>query len=305
MMKAAGARLQWGGLGLLMILTLSGCTGDRELAVMRNDLDRMNRQLLQLQVAQEVGRTKPRELVQQEMEGDRRTIADLKAGFDDLKQQVSVLAERMDESGHQLNQRMSTLESKLTAGAPQTLTGSGPSSSSSAQTPAPTASPGPSGQSPGATPPATAPASPEAKRLYQAALGDYQRGKFDLAAQGFRAYLQQAPNGDVADTAQYYLAESLYSAKDYRNAIAEFERLVRDFPQSPQVPGALLKTGYAYYEIKDGTQGRRALRTLIEKYPMSREAKLAEERLRLEERSGSSRPAPGSPSAATSRPPSR
>jgi len=276
-----------------MILTLTGCTADHELAVIRNDLDRMNRQLLQLQVAQEVGRTKPRELVQQEMEGERRNIADLKAGLDELRQQVGVLAERVDESGHQFNQRMSTLEAKLAAGAPQTLTGTG--SSSSAQTSATPASPGPAGQSPGSTPPTTAPASPEAKRLFQAALGDYQRGKFDLAAQGFRAYLQQAPNGDVADTAQYYLAESLYSAKDYRNAIAEFERLVRDYPQSPQVPSALLKTGYAYYEIKDGTQGRRALRTLIEKYPMSREAKLAEERLRLEERSGSARPTTGSP----------
>jgi tol-pal system protein YbgF len=305
MMKSAGARLQRGGLGLLMIVALTGCTADPELAVIRNDLDRMNRQLLQLQVAQEVGRTKPRELVQQEMEGERRNIADLKAGLDDLRQQVGVLAERVDESGHQLNQRMSTLEAKLAAGAPQTLTGTGPGSSPSAQTSATTASPGSAGQSPGSTPPTTSPAAPEAKRLYQAALGDYQRGKFDLAAQGFRAYLQQAPNGDVADTAQYYLAESLYSAKDYRNAIAEFERLVRDYPQSPQVPSALLKTGYAYYEIKDGTQGRRALRTLIEKYPMSREAKLAEERLRLEERSGSARPTTGSPSASTSRPQTR
>jgi TolA-binding protein len=65
---------------------------------------------------------------------------------------------------------------------------------------------------------------------------------------------------------------------------------VQDFPQSPQVPSALLKTGYAYYEIKDGVQGRRALRTLVEKYPASKEAKLAEERLRLEDRTGAGRP---------------
>jgi len=134
------------------------------------------------------------------------------------------------------------------------------------------------------------PSSAEAKRLYQAALGDYQRGKFDLAAQGFRSYLEQAPGGDVADTAQYYLGESLYSAKDYRGAITEFERLVRDFPQSSQAPSALLKTGYAYYEIKDGVQGRRILRTLVETYPTSKEAKLAEERLRLEDRTGAGRP---------------
>jgi TolA-binding protein len=98
----------------------------------------------------------------------------------------------------------------------------------------------------------------------------------------------------VADTAQYYLGESLYSAKDYRGAIAEFERLARDFPQSPQAPSALLKTGYAYYELKDSVQGRRVLRTLVEKYPTSKEAKLAEERLRLEDRAGAGRPTTGS-----------
>ena len=70
--------------------------------------------------------------------------------------------------------------------------------------------------------------------------------------------------------------------------------MVRDFPQSSQAPSALLKTGYAYYEIKDGSQGRRVLRTLVEKYPTSKEAKLAEERLRLEDRTGAGRPTTGS-----------
>jgi TolA-binding protein len=53
----------------------------------------------------------------------------------------------------------------------------------------------------------------------------------------------------------------------------------------------LLKTGYAYYEMKDSIQGRRTLRTLIEKYPFSKEAKLAEERLKLEDRAATGRSA--------------
>jgi tol-pal system protein YbgF len=289
-MNAAGSRLLSWGVGLCALMMVGGCTSDRELAIIRNDLDRVNRQLLQLQVAQEVSQTKPRELVQRELEADRRNVADLKAGLDELRQQVGVLAERLDESGQRLNQRISALEARLSGGAASPSAGSGPPSSAVGQ--APQSAPSPA---PGAATPVESPGSAEAKRLYQAALSDYQRGKFDLAAQGFRAYLQQAPRGDVADTAQYYLAESMYSAKDYQNAIAEFERLVRDYPQSPQVPSALLKTGYAYYEIKDGIQGRRALRTLIERYPLSREAKLAEERLRLEDRSGAGRSATGSP----------
>jgi tol-pal system protein YbgF len=280
MMKAAGSRLPWGSLGVLVTLVLAGCSGERELAILRNDMERMNRQLLQLQVSQEVAQSKPRDLA----EGERRNIADMKTGLDELRQQLNVLAERMEASDVQMSRRIGALEARVTPGAAPAPVGSRPSPSATGQTP-PSSSP--TGESPGSPP---SPGSQEAKRLYQAALGDYQRGKFDLAAQGFRTYLEQSPRGDVADTAQYYLGESLYSAKDYRNAIAEFERLVQDFPQSPQVPSALLKTGYAYYEIKDGVQGRRALRTLVEKYPASKEAKLAEERLRLEDRTGAGRP---------------
>jgi tol-pal system protein YbgF len=290
-MKAAGSRRPWRGLMVVATLALTACAAERDIAILRNDMERMNRQLLQLQVSQEVAQSKPQELVQRELEGERRNIADMKAGFDELRQQVSVLTERLEASNVQIHHRLGTLEAKLDPGASPAPIGSRPGPSGTGHPPLSSAPPG---GSPGSTPPVASPSSPEARRLYQAALGDYQRGRFDLAAQGFRAYLEQAPGGDVADTAQYYLGESLYSAKDYHGAITEFEHLVRDFPQSPQAPSALLKTGYAYYEIKDSVQGRRVLRTLVEKYPTSREAKLAEERLRLEDRAGAGRPTTGS-----------
>jgi tol-pal system protein YbgF len=286
-MKAARSRLPWGGLAVLATLALTACAQERDIAILRNDMERMNRQLMQMQVSQEVSQSKPREPVQRELEGERRSIADMKAGLDELRQQVSVLTERLEASNVQMSRRVGALEAKVHPGASSTPLGSRAAPSGTAQTPLPGS---PTGDSPETFPTAVSPSSVEAKRLYQAALGDYQRGKFDLAAQGFRTYLQQAPTGDVADTAQYYLGESLYSAKDYRGAITEFERLVRDFPQSPQVPSAFLKTGYAYYEIKDSVQGRRALRTLIEKYPTSNDAKLAEAKLRLEDRTGAGRP---------------
>jgi tol-pal system protein YbgF len=291
-MKAAGSRLPWGGLAMLATLALTACAQDRDIAILRNDMERMNRQLMQMQVSQEVSQSKPRELAQREWEAERRNIADMRAGLDELRQQVSVLTERLEASNVQMSRRVGALEAKVNPGASPAPPGGRLSPSGAGQPPLPGA---PTGELPGSTPPTGAPSSAEAKRLYQAALGDYQRGKFDLAAQGFRTYLEQAPGGDVADTAQYYLGESLYSAKDYRGAITEFERLVRDFPQSPQAPSALLKAGYAYYEIKDGVQGRRVLRTLVEKYPTAKETKLAEERLRLEERTGAGRPTTSAP----------
>ena len=289
-MRAARSRLRGGLIGLALLLGLAGCTSDRELAVIRNDVERMNRQLIQLQVGQELAQARPREIVQRELEGDRRNIADTKAAVDELKRQVGVVTEKLEETEYQFNQRLNTLEAKLTSPAPQAVPGS-ESASPPPGPPAPSAPPaGPAASPAGPQPPADAATAASAKRVYQAALTDYQRGKFDLAVQGFRTYLNQAPHGDVADTAQYYLAESLDSKKDFRDAIAEYDRLLREFPQSSLVPKAMYKAGLASYAMKDNIQGRRWLRTLIEKYQTTTEAKLAEERLRQEDRVGSGRP---------------
>lgn len=290
MMKAAGSRLglRGGLLGLTLLLGLVGCMADRELAVIRNDVDRMNRQLLQLQVGHEVAQTRPREIVQREMEGDRRNIADLKAGMDELRQQVSVLTEKIEAAEYQLNQRITTLESRSKPGS--SPTGAEPGAAPAGQPPLPSPPSGPAGAGPASQAPAEPAAGADAKRVYQAASTDYNQGKYDLAIQGFRAYLAQAPRGDVADTAQYYLAESLYSKKDYRNAITEYDRLVREYAQSSFVPKAMYKAGLAAYAMNDGVLARRWLRTLIEKYPLTAEAKLAEEQLRREDRAGATRP---------------
>src|SRR5262245_40950924 len=155
MMKAAGSRLPWGGLGVLVTLALMGCAGDREIAILRNDMERMNRQLLQLQVSHEVAQSKPRELV----EGERRNIADMKAGLDELRQQLNVLAERMEASDVQMSRRIGALEARLTAGSSPAPVGSRPMPSTPGQTP-PSSSP--TGESQGSVP---SPGSQEAKRL--------------------------------------------------------------------------------------------------------------------------------------------
>src|SRR5688500_8765029 len=136
MMKAAGSRLPWGGLGFLVTLALAGCAADRELAILRNDMERMNRQLMQLQVAQEVAQTKPKELVQREFEGERRNIADLRVGVDELRQQLSILTERLEASDVQMSRRIGALEARLTPGSAPATLGSRPAPPATGQTPA-------------------------------------------------------------------------------------------------------------------------------------------------------------------------
>jgi tol-pal system protein YbgF len=128
---------------------------------------------------------------------------------------------------------------------------------------------------PGATTPAVDP-----QETYQAAYRDYQRGNFDLAIDGFRDFLSTSANSDLADNASYWIGESLFSQKKYREAIAQFDAVVNKYPKSDKVPGALLKKGYAYISVGERAQGVVQLQYVLHEHPKSQEASLARQKLK-------------------------
>jgi tol-pal system protein YbgF len=115
---------------------------------------------------------------------------------------------------------------------------------------------------------------------YQAAYRDYQKGNFDLAIEGFRDFLSAAPKSDLADNAAYWVGESLFSQKKYREAIAQFDSVVTNFPRSDKVAGALLKKGYSYISLGEKAQGVVQLQYVVHEHPQSPEAGLARQRLK-------------------------
>ena len=131
------------------------------------------------------------------------------------------------------------------------------------------------------TVPAT-PAGPPADPIetYQAAYRDYQRGNYDLAIEGFREYLDGNANSPMADNAAYWIAESLFSQKKYREAIEQFDAVVNRYPKSEKVPGALLKKGYSYINVGERAQGVVQLQYVLHEHPKSQEASLARQKLR-------------------------
>jgi len=101
------------------------------------------------------------------------------------------------------------------------------------------------------------------------------RGNFELAAQGFQAYISQFPNGPRAVESHYYLGECNYANERYLEAAAEFQRVVNDYPTARLVPAAYLKMGRAYLQLEERGLAEKAFRTLIEKYPTTEEASQA------------------------------
>lgn len=116
--------------------------------------------------------------------------------------------------------------------------------------------------------------------IYNAAYRDYQKGNYDLAIQGFQEYLQGNASSDLADNAAYWIGESLFSQKKYREAIAQFDRVVSMYSRSDKVPGALLKKGFSYIALGERAQGIVQLQYVVHEHPTSQEASLARQRLR-------------------------
>ena len=115
---------------------------------------------------------------------------------------------------------------------------------------------------------------------YQAAYRDYQKGNYDLAMAGFREFIEKNPNSEYADNAAYWIAESLFSQKKYREAIQQFDSVVTKYPQSDKVAGALLKKGYAYLAVNERAQGVVQLQYVVHEHPSAPEAALARQKLK-------------------------
>jgi tol-pal system protein YbgF len=151
-----------------------------------------------------------------------------------------------------------------------------------ASAPPPAATPPQTSGGTAATGEMTVPATPAANpsETYQAAYRDYQKGNYDLAIEGFREFLSAAPTSDLADNAAYWVGESLFSQKKYREAIAQFDSVVTNFPRSDKVAGSLLKKGYAYISLGERAQGIVQLQYVVHEHPKSQEASLARQRLK-------------------------
>lgn len=119
---------------------------------------------------------------------------------------------------------------------------------------------------------------------YQAAFELLKEQRYEPAAMAFQQFLVTFPDSELADNAQYWLAESHYVTQMFSEALAEFEVVIEKFPRSRKVPDALLKMGYCNYELKDWAAAREALTRVQEDYSDTTAARLAAQRLsRMEE----------------------
>lgn len=145
---------------------------------------------------------------------------------------------------------------------------------------------GQQGQQSGSTQTASA-ANPAAiQDAYDQAFDLLKQSRYAEAIEAFDGFLGKYPASDLADDAQYWIAEAQYVTRDFDAAQSGFRTVVDRFPESSRVPDALLKIGYIQYETGNVAAARDTLQEVIDRFPGSRVAVSAETRLNRIEQEG-------------------
>jgi tol-pal system protein YbgF len=206
------------------------------------------------------------------------------ARLDTMSTQVQGLSDNLEEIKSRLgklNQQLvdlqntvQSIDAKMSggggAGATPTASNSGGGTSSQ---PASSSLP-PSGAPAGGGP------APSADTLYSNGLRDITGGNYDLARKEFQDYLKFYGDTDLASNAQFYLGEIAYSQKNYQQAVAEYDRVLTNYPKSFKLAPAHLKKGMALVELGQKTSGVRELRDVVRRFPGTEEERRARAKLK-------------------------
>ena len=128
--------------------------------------------------------------------------------------------------------------------------------------------------------------------IYNQAYNDFVQGNYDLAIQGFMAYLGISPNGDKAAAAQYYIGYSYLNQQKYPQAVAAFTRVVNDYPGSEQTPSALYRRAQTELALNETENAIADFKGVIERFPSASESDMAKDQLQ-KLGVGASKPAAG------------
>ena len=116
----------------------------------------------------------------------------------------------------------------------------------------------------------------EADKLFVDAYAQFNGGDYQKAQDEFAKFLAASPQSDLADDAQYWIGECLFSRKDYRRAIPEFRKVIDQYPFGNRVPHAFLKVGLSYLALGDRERATESLETVVQAFPKSEVATVAQ-----------------------------
>jgi tol-pal system protein YbgF len=119
-----------------------------------------------------------------------------------------------------------------------------------------------------------------APELYERGLKKIRENQdFSGGRELMETFLKRYPDDALAVNAAYWVGETYYAEKNYEKAILKFEDIIQKYGEHPKVASAMLKQAMAFESSGDKATARLLLQRVIERFPLSDEAKKAKQLL--------------------------
>lgn len=274
------------GLSLLTADTAGAQSGDGDMRAVSNRLDRIEREITDLQRQSYSSGTPtgtPTQL------GGGTSAADAQSRVVELEEQVRRLNGRLEEMGHRIEQMSRELQvfkadtdlrfqdaqgggMILAPGGEEGDTGPGPASGGGALGTTPAA----------ATPVASVLPNGTPQVQYDFAIDLMKRGQYDQARAAFIEFLQLHPDHVLAGNSQYWLGETYYAQNRHKEAGDAFLTGYTTYSSSNKAPDSLLKLGMSLAALGNKDAACTVWSELGSRFPQASPAVVARNKLERE-----------------------
>ena len=108
---------------------------------------------------------------------------------------------------------------------------------------------------------------PDAQTAFQLAAGYYERGEWDEATEAFESIIAFYPRTGEADTAHFFLGESLMQREEFQNAYLSWQTYLKRLPAGEFASRSTFRMGEAAMRLEQFSQSIRLLETFVSQYP--------------------------------------
>ena len=112
-------------------------------------------------------------------------------------------------------------------------------------------------------------AQPQERNDFEVALEQFRAGNFAAARKSFAAFINTYKQSGYLPSARFWLANTQYADRDYKNAVQNYRAVVNAGPQHEKAPEAALSLANCQLELKDSKSARQTLEALLRDYPNS------------------------------------
>lgn len=179
---------------------------------------------------------------------------------EEVQHGISVLEQRLDRMSEDMEGRLLAIEDALAKGVPAAVAPAG-------ETPVESGG----GEVAVAEPPVVVPELPEGtpREQYDFAYSLLKKHQWLEGRGALKAFLEKNPNDELADNAAYWVGETYYIKKRYKEAAKAFLEGYKNYPKADKAPDNLLKLGKSLDALGESGKACTTYAKLLEAYPNS------------------------------------